>query len=118
MRIGRREIKTRRTSSTIRKTYAQRLQVARNPNRQAFVLLYSLKSLALEDCEQNYVLGSGPGGQNVNKTTNAAQVRHKPTGIVVKVNVYKLFLNVKHILRSMKVVYFKIMLSLHLSVFN
>ncbi|TQS37562.1 hypothetical protein Golomagni_01957 [Golovinomyces magnicellulatus] len=32
-----------------------------------------------------FLKGSGPGGQKINKTSSAVQLRHKPTGIVLKV---------------------------------
>ncbi|KAH6686281.1 peptidyl-tRNA hydrolase domain-containing protein [Plectosphaerella plurivora] len=37
-----------------------------------------------EDIEESYLKGSGPGGQKINKTNSAVQLKHKPTGIVVK----------------------------------
>ena len=36
------------------------------------------------DIEENFIKGGGPGGQSVNKSTNCVQLKHKPTGIVVK----------------------------------
>ena len=36
------------------------------------------------DIRHSFVLGSGPGGQVINKTASAAQLTHIPTGIVVK----------------------------------
>ncbi|XP_015172578.1 PREDICTED: probable peptide chain release factor C12orf65 homolog, mitochondrial [Polistes dominula] len=36
------------------------------------------------ELEENFVRGSGPGGQATNKTNNAVTLKHKPTGIVVK----------------------------------
>ncbi|KAM0324056.1 hypothetical protein ACHAQA_008244 [Verticillium albo-atrum] len=36
------------------------------------------------DIEEHYLKGSGPGGQKINKTSSAVQLKHKPTGIVVK----------------------------------
>lgn len=36
------------------------------------------------DIKHSFVLGSGPGGQVINKTASAAQLTHLPTGIVVK----------------------------------
>ncbi|KAL6854174.1 RF-1 domain-containing protein [Trichoderma novae-zelandiae] len=38
------------------------------------------------DCEieESYLKGSGPGGQKINKTNSAVQLKHIPTGIVVK----------------------------------
>lgn len=36
------------------------------------------------DLEEQFVRGSGPGGQATNKTNNAVVLKHKPTGLVVK----------------------------------
>lgn len=38
------------------------------------------------DLEEKFLHGSGPGGQCVNKSWNACQLKHKPTGLVVKVH--------------------------------
>ncbi len=38
-----------------------------------------------EDIEERFVLGSGAGGQKVNKTSSAVMLRHVPSGTVVKV---------------------------------
>lgn len=35
------------------------------------------------DIEENFVQGSGPGGQKINKTANCVQIKHIPTGIRV-----------------------------------
>ncbi len=37
-----------------------------------------------EDLEEEFTRGSGPGGQAVNKTSNAVLLRHKPSGLLVK----------------------------------
>ncbi|KAI0005196.1 RF-1 domain-containing protein [Xylariaceae sp. FL0662B] len=37
-----------------------------------------------EEIEEFFLKGSGPGGQKINKTNSAVQLRHTPTGIVVK----------------------------------
>lgn len=38
-----------------------------------------------EDLEEQFVRGSGPGGQATNKTSNCVVLKHVPTGVVVKV---------------------------------
>lgn len=46
---------------------------------------YSLvPKLDEDDLEEQHVKGSGPGGQAVNKTSNAVVLKHRPTGITVK----------------------------------
>ncbi|KAM9446573.1 mitochondrial translation release factor in rescue [Clarias gariepinus] len=37
-----------------------------------------------EDLEEQFVRGSGPGGQATNKTSNCVVLKHVPTGVVVK----------------------------------
>lgn len=49
--------------------------------------LLDLPVLNEDDLEEQFVRGSGPGGQATNKTSNCVVLRHIPSGIVVKVNV-------------------------------
>ncbi|KAF2454482.1 RF-1 domain-containing protein [Lineolata rhizophorae] len=37
-----------------------------------------------DEIEENFLKGSGPGGQAINKTNSAVQLKHLPTGIVIK----------------------------------
>lgn len=37
-----------------------------------------------EDIEEKFLRSSGPGGQNVNKTSTCVSLRHLPTGVEVK----------------------------------
>lgn len=37
-----------------------------------------------EEIEESFLKGSGPGGQKINKTNSAVQLKHVPTGVVVK----------------------------------
>ncbi|XP_057214035.1 mitochondrial translation release factor in rescue [Triplophysa rosa] len=46
--------------------------------------LIDLPVLNEEDLEEQFVRGSGPGGQATNKTSNCVVLKHIPTGIVVK----------------------------------
>ncbi|KAH6641590.1 RF-1 domain-containing protein [Chaetomium tenue] len=36
------------------------------------------------EIEESYLKGSGPGGQKINKTNSAVQLKHIPTGLVIK----------------------------------
>jgi len=38
------------------------------------------------DLEEQFISGSGPGGQSVNKSVNCCRLKHRPTGLVVKVH--------------------------------
>lgn len=48
--------------------------------------LMNLPVLVEDELEEQFVRGSGPGGQATNKTSNCVVLKHIPTGIVVKVN--------------------------------
>lgn len=56
------------------------------PEKEA-QLLRRLESLGikLSDLEERFIKGRGPGGQKVNKSSSGVYLRHKPTGIEVKV---------------------------------
>jgi peptide chain release factor len=38
----------------------------------------------LDDVEERFVRGTGPGGQKINKTSSTVWLRHRPTGIEVR----------------------------------
>ncbi len=50
------------------------------------LLMKRMESLGLHeaDLEESFVLGSGKGGQKVNRTANAVQLLHVPSGRMVK----------------------------------
>lgn len=52
--------------------------------------LIDLPVLNEDDLEEQFVRGSGPGGQATNKTSNCVVLKHIPSGIVVKVNILTL----------------------------
>ena len=43
-------------------------------------------TISEDDLEEKFVRGSGPGGQKVNKTSNCVELKHKHTGVIIKVN--------------------------------
>lgn len=49
-------------------------------------IYFNLPDLKEEELEEQFVRGSGPGGQATNKTSNCVVLKHIPTGIVVKVS--------------------------------
>lgn len=46
-------------------------------------LIKPLPSLLEQDLQESFVRGSGPGGQATNKTSNACQLLHLPSGLRV-----------------------------------
>lgn len=38
------------------------------------------------DLDESFVRGGGPGGQAVNKTSNCVVLKHRPTGLCIKVS--------------------------------
>jgi protein subunit release factor B len=38
----------------------------------------------VEDVDERFVRGSGPGGQKINKTSSTVALRHAPTGVEVR----------------------------------
>merc|ERR1719333_813641 len=51
---------------------------------KSFIDRSSVPVLKPEELEEKVTLGSGPGGQAVNKTANAVFLKHLPTGLWVK----------------------------------
>jgi hypothetical protein len=43
-----------------------------------------------DELEENFVRGSGPGGQSINKSRNRVQLTHLPTGISVSCQDFRL----------------------------
>jgi protein subunit release factor B len=40
--------------------------------------------IRLEEVDERFVRGAGPGGQKINKTSSTVWLRHRPTGIEVR----------------------------------
>jgi protein subunit release factor B len=53
--------------------------------RRADQLFKRMNALGIrpEDLEQSFSRSSGPGGQNVNKVSSAATIRHLPSGLTI-----------------------------------
>ena len=56
-----------------------------NSNKQE-ALARRMEKLEIKesDLEEQFIKGSGSGGQKINKTNSCVQLTHKPTGIVIK----------------------------------
>lgn len=46
-------------------------------------------SLKEEEIEESFIHGSGPGGQAVNKAHNCVQLKHLPSGVVIKCHEFR-----------------------------
>ena len=44
----------------------------------------ALASVFEEDLEESFILGSGPGGQKVNKTSSTVRLYHEPSKLTIK----------------------------------
>ncbi|KAL7051428.1 hypothetical protein ACKWTF_004464 [Chironomus riparius] len=53
------------------------------------------------ELEEEFMRGSGPGGQAVQRTSNAVQIRHIPTNIVVKYHGTRLLSRNREIARTL-----------------
>ena len=50
-----------------------------------FARFYHEVHLDEDEMEESFIKGWGKGGQKVNKSSNCVHLKHKPTGIIVKV---------------------------------
>lgn len=55
-----------------------------NINGSKYRFKHTYPDLIESELEEQFVKGSGPGGQAVNKTSNCVVLKHLPTGIVIK----------------------------------
>jgi protein subunit release factor B len=66
--------------------FKSNLQITRTFTKStilAYIKKPEFPPLNEDDLIENYLKGSGPGGQNVNKKVNCCQLKHIPTGITV-----------------------------------
>lgn len=56
----------------------------RHKSYKRFLDYSNVPKMNENDLEEQFVRGSGPGGQATNKTSNAVMLKHKPTGLIVK----------------------------------
>jgi protein subunit release factor B len=54
------------------------------PKTDQLALRMARLGLREQDLEEQFIRGSGPGGQKINKTSSTVWLRHKPSGIDVK----------------------------------
>ena len=57
--------------------------VTREKWQQLHVRMHSL-GIREDDLIEKFILGSGSGGQKINKTSSCVWIKHQPTGIAVK----------------------------------
>lgn len=50
-----------------------------------FARFYHEVHLTEDEMEESFIKGWGKGGQKVNKSSNCVHLKHKPTGIIIKV---------------------------------
>ncbi len=53
-------------------------------NDAALAARLAALGVRVADCEERFILGSGPGGQKVNKTSSTVQLSHRPSGVEVR----------------------------------
>lgn len=56
---------------------------------QEILALVQKLGVHLADIDEKFVRGSGHGGQKINKTSSAVQLKHLPTGTMVKFQEYR-----------------------------
>ena len=52
---------------------------------EAIRKLMAEASVYVDDLEESFILGGGPGGQKTNKTSSVVRLSHGPSGVAVKV---------------------------------
>lgn len=53
-----------------------------------FARFYHEVHLTEDEMEESFIKGWGKGGQKVNKSSNCVHLKHKPTGIIIKVRLH------------------------------
>ena len=57
------------------------MDIKNNRNLTNFMNQLDIKE---KDIEEKFILGSGSGGQKIQKTSSCVEIKHTPTGIVIK----------------------------------
>lgn len=60
------------------------IKSVRNASQIQLIDRSKIPKLDEKDLDEQFIKGSGPGGQGVNKTVNCCVLVHRPTGLVVK----------------------------------
>jgi len=53
------------------------------------ISLIAKLNISLSDIDEKFVKGGGHGGQKINKSSNAVQLKHVPTGTIVRYQQYR-----------------------------
>jgi peptide chain release factor len=54
------------------------------PDHDALARRMKKLGIREDDLEEDFIRGSGPGGQKINKTSSTVMLRHGPTGVEVR----------------------------------
>jgi protein subunit release factor B len=57
--------------------------------QEAILQRMQMLGIVEQDLEENFIRGSGKGGQKKNKTSNCVQLTHIPTGIMIRFEKYR-----------------------------
>lgn len=76
-------------STTVRYLNLSTSRQAKKIRSKQYIDRTQLPTLSENDLQENIISGSGPGGQSVNKAVNCCQIKHVPTGIIVKCHTHR-----------------------------
>lgn len=64
--------------------FARDVQAMPLPDQEALERRMKKLGIREDDLEEDFVRGSGPGGQKINKTSSTVVLRHRPSGLEVR----------------------------------